>query len=62
MVAFRRSGWERADYQAWCDCLLAEGTALLTPTTVDGGPAMRVCIINPRTTVDDLTTILATLA
>jgi glutamate/tyrosine decarboxylase-like PLP-dependent enzyme len=62
VVAFRRSGWERADYQAWCDRLLAEGTALLTPTTVDGGPAMRVCIINPRTTVDDLTTILATLA
>ena len=61
VVAFRRSGWERADYQSWCDRLLAEGTALLTPTTVDGGPAMRVCIINPRTTVDDLSTILATL-
>ena len=62
VVAFRRRGWGLADYQAWCDRLLAEGTALLTPTTVDGGPAMRVCIINPRTTVDDLAEILGSLA
>jgi glutamate/tyrosine decarboxylase-like PLP-dependent enzyme len=62
VVAFRRTGWDLADYQQWCDRLLAEGMALLTPTTVDDEPAMRVCIINPRTTVDDLAMILATLA
>ena len=61
VVAFRRVGWDLDDYQAWCDRLLADGTALLTPTTVDDGPAMRVCIINPRTTVGDLEEILATL-
>ena len=61
VVAFRRTGWDLADYQAWCDRLLADGTALLTPTTFDGGAAMRICVVNPRTTVEDLAEILATL-
>ena len=62
VVAFRRRGWDADDYQAWCDRLLADGTAMLTTTTFDGEPAMRVCIVNPRTTIDDLAEILATLA
>jgi len=33
----------------------------LTPTTVDETAAMRVCIVNPRTTVEDLAEVLATL-
>ncbi|MEC9426319.1 MAG: pyridoxal-dependent decarboxylase, partial [Actinomycetota bacterium] len=61
VVAFRRTGWDLADYQTWCDRLLADGTALLTPTTVDETAAMRVCIVNPRTTVEDLAEVLATL-
>ena len=62
VVAFRRRGWSADDYQVWCDRLLADGTAMLTATTFDGRPAMRFCIVNPRTTVDDLAEILATLA
>ena len=61
VVAFRRRGGGQADYQTWGDRLLAAGTALLTPTTFDGGAAMRVCIVNPRTTVGDLQEVLATL-
>ncbi len=61
VVAFRRRGWGSDDYQAWCDRLLAAGTALLTPTTFDGGVAMRICIVNPRTSVSDLQEVLATL-
>ena len=61
VVAFRRRGWGPTDYQAWCDRLLAAGTALLTPTTFDGEAAMRICIVNPRTTVRDLQDVLATL-
>jgi glutamate/tyrosine decarboxylase-like PLP-dependent enzyme len=61
VVAFRRRGWGSTDYQAWCDRLLAAGTALLTPTTFDGEAAMRICIVNPRTTVRDLQEVLATL-
>ena len=61
VVAFRRRGWGSDDYQAWCDRLLAAGTALLTPTMFDGGAAMRICIVNPRTSVSDLQEVLATL-
>ncbi|HAQ22135.1 MAG TPA: aspartate aminotransferase family protein [Acidimicrobiaceae bacterium] len=61
VVAFRRRGWNFDDYQAWCERLLLDGTALLTTTTFDGEPAMRFCIVNPRTTVDDLEAIIATL-
>ena len=61
VVAFRRRGWGSDDYQAWCDHLLAAGTALLTPTTFNGGAAMRICIVNPRTSVSDLQEVLATL-
>ena len=61
VVAFRRRGWGSDDYQAWCDRLLVAGTALLTPTTFDGGVAMRICIVNPRTSVSDLQEVLATL-
>ena len=61
VVAFRRRGWGSDDYQAWCDRLLAAGTALLTPTTFNDGAAMRICIVNPRTSVSDLQEVLATL-
>ena len=61
VVAFRRRGWGPEDYQAWCDHLLSAGTAFLTPTTFDGEAAMRLCIVNPRTTVGDLEVVLATL-
>ena len=61
VVAFRHRGWGTRDYQEWCDQLLVAGVALLTPTTFDGEPAMRLCIINPRTTVEDLAEIFATL-
>jgi len=62
VVAFLRRGWDANDYQAWSDRLLADGTAMLTTTTFEGEPAMRFCVVNPRTTVDDLATVLATLA
>jgi len=62
VVAFLRRGWDTNDYQTWSDRLLADGTAMLTTTTFEGEPAMRFCVVNPRTTVDDLATVLATLA
>jgi L-2,4-diaminobutyrate decarboxylase len=61
VVAFRRIGWSAADYRAWSDRLLAEGTAFCVPTTVQGEPAMRLCIVNPRTTVEDIRMVLATM-
>jgi len=58
ILAFRRTGWSAADYRAWSDRMLADGTAFCVPTTHGGGPAMRLCVVNPRTTVADIALIL----
>ena len=62
VLAFRRIGWDQADYDAWSSQLMDEGVGLVLPTQVDGSPALRFCIVNPRTTVDDLGMILDRLA
>jgi hypothetical protein len=42
--------------------MLRSGEALVVPSTHDGEPILRVCIVNPRTTVDDVALIVASLA
>ncbi len=60
-VAFRRRGWKIDDYERWSTRLRESGQAFVTPTTVDDAPALRFCIINPRTTIEGLQAILDTL-
>ena len=43
------------------DRLLAQGRFLLSPTTLDGRFALRICIVNFRTRREDLDELLATL-
>ncbi len=62
VVMFRRVGWTPEQYQAWSDRELAEGTAFVVPTTWNGETILRICIVNPLTTVDDIALILDTLA
>ena len=62
VLIFRRIGWGAEDYEAWSARLLAEGYAFVTPSTHRGEPCTRFAIVNPRTTVSDLTGILATMA
>ena len=62
VLTFARIGWEAADYEAWTQRLLDQGYAFVTPTTHKGRPCTRFAIINPRTTVSDLTGILATMS
>ena len=62
VLIFRRIGWSAEDYEAWSARLLAEGYAFVTPSTHRGEPCTRFAIVNPRTTVSDLTGILATMA
>jgi glutamate/tyrosine decarboxylase-like PLP-dependent enzyme len=62
VLLFRRTGWGPADYQAWSDRLLEEGTAFVTPTSWNGEVVLRLCIINPLTSVDDLRIIVDSLA
>jgi L-2,4-diaminobutyrate decarboxylase len=62
VLIFRRVGWAAEDYHRWSARLLAEGYAFVTPTTHRGETCTRFAIVNPRTTVSDLTGILATMA
>jgi glutamate/tyrosine decarboxylase-like PLP-dependent enzyme len=62
VLTFARIGWEATDYTAWTQRLLDQGYAFVTPTSHNGRPCTRFAIINPRTTVSDLTGILATMS
>jgi glutamate/tyrosine decarboxylase-like PLP-dependent enzyme len=61
VVLFRRVGWGPAEYSSWSDRLLAEGTAFITPTWWAGEMTLRLCIVNPRTSVDDVALIIDSL-
>lgn len=62
ILMFRRTGWDATDYQSWSDRLLDEGTAFVTPTSWNGEVVLRLCIINPLTSVDDIRIIVDSLA
>ena len=61
VLLFRRVGWTPDQYQAWSDRLLAAGTAFVVPTSWSGETVLRLCIVNPRTTVDDIALIVGSL-
>jgi len=62
VVLFRRRGWDAQQYQAWSDRLLADGVGFVVPTSWAGETVLRICIVNPRTTVDDVQLIIDSLA
>jgi L-2,4-diaminobutyrate decarboxylase len=62
VVLFRRIGWDAARYQAWSDRLLADGDAFVVPTSWAGETVLRICIVNPRTSVDDIRLLVDSLA
>ena len=61
IVAFTRTGWERADYQRWSEKLLNDQIGFVTPSIHEGQPILRFAIVNPWTTITDIKVILATL-
>ncbi len=61
VVLFRRIGWTSEQYQAWSDGELAAGRSFVVPTKWQGETVLRFCIVNPRTTVEDIQSILDTL-
>jgi glutamate/tyrosine decarboxylase-like PLP-dependent enzyme len=61
VVVFRRRGWSPQQYQRWSDRELAEGRSFVVPTAWNGETVLRFCIVNPRTTADDIRAILATM-
>jgi glutamate/tyrosine decarboxylase-like PLP-dependent enzyme len=62
VLVFRRTGWTAPDYSEWSMRLLAEGVAFVMPTIFRGETATRFAVVNPRTTLADLTTVLDTMA
>jgi glutamate/tyrosine decarboxylase-like PLP-dependent enzyme len=62
VVAFRRLGWEPAEYDRWSEQLLADGYAFVMPTRHRGETITRLAVVNPRTTIEDVRGILDTMA
>jgi len=58
VLVFRRLGWTAEDYDAWSDQALDSGFAFCLPSKHAGETVMRLCIVNPKTSVDDLRAIL----
>jgi L-2,4-diaminobutyrate decarboxylase len=61
ICVFRRKGWSPEQYKEWSDQLLERGDGLVTPTKHEGETVLRFCIVNPRTSRDDIQLILDTL-
>ncbi len=62
VVVFRRLGWDADRLQRWSDEQLAAGQAFVTPTDWRGESVLRICIVNPLTTADDIAAIIASLS
>ena len=62
VVLFRRVGWTPEQYLAWSDRELYDGRSFITPTSWHGETVLRLCLVNPVTTVDDIAFVLETLA
>lgn len=54
VLVFERIGWNDEDYQTWCDRLMREQYAFITPTRHRGRICARIAVVNPMTTVEDL--------
>jgi len=61
VVLFRRLGWSTEDYSRWSTFARTTGLALVTPTTFEGEPMLRLCFVNPLTSTDDVNYILDSL-
>ena len=58
VVLFRRIGWTDQDYWAFCHRLLADQVGFVVPTRWQGETVLRLCVVNPRTTMDDIRAVL----
>ena len=61
IVMFRRLGWTAEQYHAWSDAQLAAEESFVVATSWHGETVLRICLVNPLTTVDDLATIIESL-
>ncbi len=62
VVLFRRTGWDRADYEKWSAQLLEDQIGFVVPTTWEEEPVGRLALLHPDTTVAIIGEIVATMA
>jgi glutamate/tyrosine decarboxylase-like PLP-dependent enzyme len=62
VVLFRRRGWSTDDYHRWSARALADQLCFTPPTTWRDETVMRFCLVNPRTTPDDIAAIIDSMA
>lgn len=61
IVAFKKLGWTKSDYQQWSDRLLESQIGFVVPSSHKAEPILRFAIVNPLTTIADIQAILDTL-
>jgi glutamate/tyrosine decarboxylase-like PLP-dependent enzyme len=61
VVLFRPNHMSDDQIDAWSDRHREDGTLLCTPTSWNGVKHLRICVVNPATTVDMIVDALATL-
>ena len=62
VVLFRRTGWVKADYEAWSDHLLDEQTGFVMHTTWEGEAVGRLALLHPDTSIELIADLLASTA
>ncbi|MFM8895950.1 MAG: pyridoxal phosphate-dependent decarboxylase family protein [Actinomycetales bacterium] len=62
VVLFRRTGWTKADYEAWGDRLLQSQIAFVTPSSWRGESVARLVFLHPSTTPEMVDEVLGTMA
>jgi len=62
VVLFRRIGWQKSDYEAWSERLLAEQIGFVVHTTWEGEAVGRLALLHPDTSIALIAEILATTA
>jgi glutamate/tyrosine decarboxylase-like PLP-dependent enzyme len=58
VLLFRRMGWADEDYERWWRGLLGQGVAFVQPTSWEGEKVARLCLVNPRTTLEHVRPVL----
>jgi glutamate/tyrosine decarboxylase-like PLP-dependent enzyme len=61
IVMFRRVGWTPQQYQEWSDAQLMSGQSFVVPTSWAGETALRLCFVNPLTTLQQIGRIIESL-
>lgn len=61
IVTFVRPGWSRADYERWSAAHLASGEFFIAVSEFRSQPMLRVCLVNPQTTIEQLHAVIDSL-